>query len=74
MNVDGLKSDDEKNSKRISVTISEKKPCNRVAMFRRVSNPGPLACEASVITTTLRNRTLNEQKKVSPHRVCYRIY
>ena len=24
MNVDGLKSDDEKNSKRISVTISEK--------------------------------------------------
>ena len=26
MNVDGLKSDDEKNS-RISVTISEKKPC-----------------------------------------------
>ena len=30
MKVDGLKSDDEKNSKRISVTISEKKPCNRV--------------------------------------------
>ena len=25
--------------------------------FRRVSNPGPFACEANVITTTLRNHT-----------------
>ena len=27
----------------------------KIKRFRRGSNPGPLACEASVITTTLRN-------------------
>jgi hypothetical protein len=29
------------------------------ARFRRGSNPRPLACEASVITTTLRNRSMS---------------